>query len=139
MRASDAQIGETFSTGAETVRRLRSRRRCGRRGGSGHRRPCGPWIAGAHDWAEACAAEILRLCIALGGSITGEHGVGLEKRDFLAEQYGQADIDCMKRLQQTMDPADIANPGKVFAPLPAAEAAAAAARHRAAMSERVPS
>jgi hypothetical protein len=38
-----------------------------------------------------------------------------------------------------MDPADIANPGKVFAPLPAAEAAAAAARHRAALSERVPS
>ena len=96
-------------------------------------------IAGAHDRAEACAAEILRLCIALGGSITGEHGVGLEKRDFLAEQYGPEDIACMKRLQQMMDPRDIANPGKVFAPLPAAEAAAAAARHRAALSERVPS
>jgi glycolate oxidase len=96
-------------------------------------------IAGAHDRAEACAAEILRLCIALGGSITGEHGVGLEKRDFLAEQYGPADIACMKLLQQTMDPGDIANPGKVFAPLPAAEAAAAATRHRAAMSERIPS
>src|SRR6185436_9422164 len=48
-----------------------------------------------------------------------EHGVGLEKRDFLAEQYGEADIACMKRLQQMMDPGDIANPGKVFAPLPA--------------------
>jgi glycolate oxidase len=70
---------------------------------------------GAHDRAEACAAEILRLCIALGGSITGEHGVGLEKRDFLAEQYGEIDIACMKRLQRTMDPGDIANPGKVFA------------------------
>jgi glycolate oxidase len=79
--------------------------------------------AGAHDRAEALAAEILRLCIALGGSITGEHGVGLEKRDFLAEQYGEADIACMKRLQRAMDPGDIANPGKVFAPLPAGSAA----------------
>ena len=58
------------------------------------------------------------MCIALGGSITGEHGVGLEKRDFLAEMYGPADIACMKQLQRAMDPADIANPGKVFAPTP---------------------
>ena len=77
-------------------------------------------IEGAHDRAEACAAEILRLCIALGGSITGEHGVGLEKRDFLAEQFGEADIACMKRLHRAMDPGDLANPGKVFAPVPGA-------------------
>ena len=43
--------------------------------------------AGAHDRAEVLAAEILRLCIRLGGSITGEHGVGLEKRAFLGEMY----------------------------------------------------
>ena len=98
-------------------------------------------IAGAHDRAEACAAEILRLCIALGGSITGEHGVGLEKRDFLAEQYGPEDIACMKRLQQIMDPRDIANPGKVFAPVTPADAARhfAATAATAAASERVPS
>jgi glycolate dehydrogenase FAD-linked subunit len=77
-------------------------------------------VEGAHDRAEACAAEILRLCIALGGSITGEHGVGLEKRDFLAEQFGEADIACMKRLHRAMDPGDLANPGKVFAPVPGA-------------------
>jgi glycolate oxidase len=103
-------------------------------------------VAGAHDRAEACAAEILRLCIALGGSITGEHGVGLEKRDFLAEQYGEVDIACMKELQRTMDPRDIANPGKVFAPATPADAArhfaataAAASAATAAASERVPS
>ena len=95
-------------------------------------------IAGAHDRAEACAAEILRLCIALGGSITGEHGVGLEKRDFLAEQYGETDIDCMKRLQRAMDPADIANPGKVFAPI-TTDAAAKHFAATAAATERVPS
>ena len=95
-------------------------------------------VAGAHDRAEACAAEILRLCIALGGSITGEHGVGLEKRDFLAEQYGEVDIACMKQLQRMMDPADIANPGKVFAPI-TTEAAAKHFAATAAATERVPS
>ena len=48
---------------------------------------------GAHDRAEVLAAEIIRLCIRLGGSITGEHGVGLEKRQFLAEMYDEASID----------------------------------------------
>ena len=46
--------------------------------------------AGAHDRAEVLAAEIIRLCIRLGGSITGEHGVGLEKRQFLGEMYDEA-------------------------------------------------
>jgi glycolate oxidase len=67
---------------------------------------------GAHDRAEALAAEILRLCISLGGSITGEHGVGLEKRQFLREMYDEADIACMHRLRAEMDPAGIANTGK---------------------------
>ena len=70
--------------------------------------------AGAHDRAEALAAEILRLCIALGGSITGEHGVGLEKRQFLDEMYAPADIETMKRLREAMDPRGIANRGKMF-------------------------
>jgi len=71
--------------------------------------------AGAHDRAEALAAAIVRMCIALGGSITGEHGVGLEKRQFLAEMYSEADLDCMKRLRQAMDPGGIANTGKKLA------------------------
>jgi glycolate oxidase len=68
--------------------------------------------AGAHDRAEILAAEILRLCIRLGGSITGEHGVGLEKRQFLAEMYSEADLDCMRRIRLAMDPHGIANTGK---------------------------
>ncbi|MGH9163526.1 MAG: FAD-linked oxidase C-terminal domain-containing protein [Vicinamibacteraceae bacterium] len=71
--------------------------------------------AGALDRAEALAGEILRLCIALGGSITGEHGVGMEKRQFLDEMYGEADLACMKRLRHAMDPLEIANRGKMFA------------------------
>jgi len=71
---------------------------------------------GAHDRAEELAAEIIRLCIRLGGSITGEHGVGLEKRRFLGEMYGEADLDCMRRLRDAMDPAGIANRGKKLGP-----------------------
>ena len=72
--------------------------------------------AGAHDRAEVLAAEILRLCIRLGGSITGEHGVGLEKRAFLSEMYAEADLACMRRMQAAMDPHGVANPGKKLEP-----------------------
>ena len=70
---------------------------------------------GAHDRAEVLAAEILRLCIRLGGSITGEHGVGLEKRQFLGEMYSEADLDCMRRIRHAMDPHGVANTGKKLA------------------------
>jgi glycolate oxidase len=70
---------------------------------------------GEHERAEALAADILTMCIALGGSITGEHGVGLEKREFLPQMYGPDDIACMRALRDAMDPAGIANPGKMFA------------------------
>jgi glycolate oxidase len=68
--------------------------------------------AGAHDRAEVLAGEIIRLCIRLGGSITGEHGVGLEKRQFLGEMYDAPSIDCMQRLRLAMDPQQLANRGK---------------------------
>ncbi|HTV03609.1 MAG TPA: FAD-linked oxidase C-terminal domain-containing protein [Luteitalea sp.] len=71
--------------------------------------------AGAYERAEVLAAEILRLCIRLGGSITGEHGVGLEKRAFLPEMYAEADLDAMYRLRAAMDPHGVANPGKKLA------------------------
>jgi glycolate oxidase len=71
---------------------------------------------GAHDRAEVLSAEILRLCIRLGGSITGEHGVGLEKRAFLGEMYGEADLACMRAMRDAMDPHGVANPGKKLAP-----------------------
>jgi glycolate oxidase len=70
---------------------------------------------GAYDRAEALAAEIIRLCIRLGGSITGEHGVGLEKRQFLSEMYDDVSIDCMRRLRAAMDPKQLANRGKKLA------------------------
>jgi glycolate oxidase len=70
--------------------------------------------AGAYEKAERLAGEILRLCISYGGSITGEHGIGVEKRDYLPEMYGEADIEAMHRLRRVCDPKEIANRGKMF-------------------------
>ncbi len=64
--------------------------------------------------AEALAADIVQLCIDLGGSITGEHGVGMEKRQFLPGMFSPQSIACMKRLRATCDPKEISNRGKMF-------------------------
>jgi len=69
---------------------------------------------GALERAERLAADILRLCIRLGGSITGEHGVGLEKREFLGEMYSADDMAFMHRLHASIDPKNIANRGKML-------------------------
>jgi glycolate oxidase len=69
---------------------------------------------GALERAEALAAEIMALCIALGGSITGEHGVGMEKRQFMPQLFGETDMDVMWTLRMAIDPKEIANRGKMF-------------------------
>ncbi len=66
--------------------------------------------------AEHVAARIVRLCIELGGSITGEHGVGMEKRQFFAEMYDAPSVDCMERIRDCVDPAYIANRGRCSLP-----------------------
>lgn len=76
---------------------------------------------GALQRAEALAGDILRLCLRQGGSITGEHGVGIEKRDYLRQMFGEADVAAMWQLRCAMDPGQLANPGKMF---PAGEPAA---------------
>jgi glycolate oxidase len=70
--------------------------------------------AGALERAELLAGKILRMCIEMGGSITGEHGIGVEKREFLPEMFNAEEIDCMKLLRAVFDPLEIANPGKMF-------------------------
>jgi glycolate oxidase len=72
---------------------------------------------GAVDRAHALAGEILDLCVQLGGSITGEHGIGMEKRAFLERMFGPSDLELMRRLRAAIDPAALANRGKM---LPAA-------------------
>jgi len=62
----------------------------------------------------AAGAEILKLCVDAGGVISGEHGIGSEKRDFIGLVFGEADLDAMKRLRATFNPDGICNPGKLF-------------------------
>ncbi len=62
----------------------------------------------------ACNHEIVDLCMRVGGSITGEHGVGVEKQDFMALQFSAADLDVMRRIHDALDPEDLCNPGKIF-------------------------
>ena len=76
---------------------------------------------GELDRAEELAGEILRLCIRMGGSITGEHGVGMEKKAYLPEMYGEGDMEVMVRVRQAVDEKGLANRGKM---LPDAEAPA---------------
>ncbi len=71
-------------------------------------------VPGQADDASALAGAILDLCITSGGSITGEHGVGHEKRDKMAAQFTAEDLDTMQLVRCAFDPAGIANPGKVF-------------------------
>jgi glycolate oxidase len=69
---------------------------------------------GAYERAEELAGKILRMCVAFGGSITGEHGVGIEKRAYLPELFNEDDIDVMQRLRLAIDPGQISNRGKMF-------------------------
>ncbi len=69
---------------------------------------------GQLELAEKLAGRILRMCIEMGGSITGEHGVGVEKRDYMPDMFTADELDCMKRLRAAFDPLEIANPGKMF-------------------------
>lgn len=61
---------------------------------------------------EHAGAKILRRCLDLGGSISGEHGIGLEKQHMLAEQFGPEEIALMERLRRVFNPADLMNPGR---------------------------
>jgi glycolate oxidase subunit GlcD len=59
-------------------------------------------------------AEILEICVRAGGVISGEHGIGTEKRDFMGLLFDDQDLDAMRRLRGVFDPQRVCNPGKVF-------------------------
>jgi glycolate oxidase len=63
---------------------------------------------------ELCGAEILKLCVELGGCLTGEHGVGIEKRELMSVQFTDADLEQQMRVKAAFDPDWLLNPGKVF-------------------------
>jgi glycolate oxidase len=74
---------------------------------------------GELERAEAFGAEILRLCVEVGGVLTGEHGVGVEKRDLMPAMFSEADLAQQQRLKCAFDTAGLFNPGKVFPTLSA--------------------
>ena len=64
--------------------------------------------------AIAAAHEIVRVCIQLGGALTGEHGVGMEKNELMTLQFGDADFELMRRIHDAFNPDSSLNPGKIF-------------------------
>jgi len=71
-------------------------------------------VEGELERGEALAGEILEMCIEMGGSITGEHGVGMEKRAYLPKMFSDLDIEFLMETRKAFDPDQIANPGKMF-------------------------
>jgi len=71
-------------------------------------------VPGELDNAEKFGADILRLCVEVGGVLTGEHGVGIEKRDLMGEMFTEDDMKHQQRLKCAFDPGHLLNPGKVY-------------------------
>jgi len=69
---------------------------------------------GELERAEELAGEILRLCVELGGSITGEHGVGMEKIAYMTDMFTDLEIETMRRIRESIDPAELSNRGKML-------------------------
>ena len=66
------------------------------------------------ELCEALGADILKLCVEVGGCLTGEHGVGIEKRDLMSVQFSPADLEAQMRVKDVFDPEWLLNPAKVF-------------------------
>ena len=69
---------------------------------------------GQLETCEALGADILKLCVEVGGCLTGEHGVGIEKRDLMSTQYNEADLEAQMQVKDVFDPSWLLNPAKVF-------------------------
>ena len=71
-------------------------------------------VPGELEKTEEMGTEILKLCVEVGGVLTGEHGVGIEKRDLMGAMFSEADLNQQQRLKCAFDPQGRLNPGKVF-------------------------
>jgi glycolate oxidase len=71
-------------------------------------------ISGQEEAAEALSSKILELCIGAGGSITGEHGVGEDKKKMMSKMYSEPDLETMQRVRCAFDPLQLSNPSKIF-------------------------
>lgn len=71
-------------------------------------------VPGELERVKEAGAEIMRACLAAGGALSGEHGIGVEKKQLMPEAFSEADLAAMMRLKRALDPAGRANPGKIF-------------------------
>ena len=71
-------------------------------------------VAGESDRAAEVAGEILEYCIEAGGSITGEHGVGADKAEYMPKMFTGDDLEAMQKVRRAFDPRNLSNPGKIF-------------------------
>ena len=69
---------------------------------------------GMLDRVMAAAEEMVQISVAVGGSLSGEHGIGLEKRDLMGSVFADLDLDAQARLRDAFDPGGVLNPGKVL-------------------------
>ncbi|MCY4101589.1 MAG: FAD-binding oxidoreductase, partial [Rhodobacteraceae bacterium] len=69
---------------------------------------------GELEKCENLGADILNLCVDLGGCLSGEHGVGVEKRDLMTNQFSRQDLEIQMRVKDVFDPDWLLNPAKVF-------------------------
>ncbi len=85
--------------------------------GDGNLHPCMLFDGrepGVMERAMAGAAELMEYCVAVGGSLSGEHGIGLEKKQFMPLVFTEEDLDAMRRVRAAFAPANRLNPGKIF-------------------------
>jgi glycolate dehydrogenase FAD-linked subunit len=85
--------------------------------GDGNLHPLILWdsdVAGAEERVIDAGAEIMQICAAAGGSLSGEHGIGMEKKDLMPLIFSPEDVAQMQRIKDAFDPAGLCNPGKVF-------------------------
>lgn len=85
-------------------------------------------VPGAFEKVEELGGEILKLCVRAGGSISGEHGIGADKRCYMPDMFSATDLDTMQWVRAAFNPKELANPGKVF-PTPRTCGEAAHAHH----------
>ncbi|MBV9464675.1 MAG: hypothetical protein JO169_01045, partial [Solirubrobacterales bacterium] len=71
-------------------------------------------VDGEAERAEKLSGLILQACLDAGGSITGEHGVGVDKKRYMASMFDEPDLDAFQKLRCAFDPGGLANPGKVM-------------------------
>jgi glycolate oxidase len=71
-------------------------------------------VEGEAERAEDLAGRIIEVCVEAGGSLTGEHGIGVDKKRYMPKMFSEADLETFQRLRCAFDPAGLVNPGKVM-------------------------